>query len=340
MNFNDKIESFFSDYILEYINKYPKHNYYIYADYLELLSLFSNDNLVTPSDYLDRLEEKFELTSRFLKIDESEEEEEEEFESDSDSDRAELNDLKERFSLTIFRVVNERSSLFSGDYPFIVTNNTIVLKQQFTEKNKIYLSLLLSSSLDIFNKFNHELTKEFETISYYALKNFMPQHSIVKSFGKNTGYTGNAKTKISSLAAELKVEINNKAFSQIPTTNMQEKGLDLIAWIPFDDSVPNSIYLLAQCACQKDINKKIAEALRFIRYFDFHVISPISSLFIPHTIVEQNKNIFIGNDDISIDTLIFDRKRILNYLNDTNFFVHLDSSKLVDKCIEYIEPVA
>ncbi|MBS7332838.1 MAG: hypothetical protein KIG88_04495 [Weeksellaceae bacterium] len=346
MSFDQKINAFFSRYVLQYKKKYSKHYYYIYADYVELLSLFSNENFVTIDDFLDRMEENLILDKRFLFTNEDDEDlenetSEEENQNDLDENRAELNDLKQRFAESIFRVLSERSSLFGDDYPFLVEHNRVILKDNtnLTNRNKVYLCLLLCSSLDIFKAFMPYLTTEFEVISYHALRNFMPPHAEVKSFGKNSDYTGLAKEKIEALARDMKIEINTVAFSQISNRNRQEKGLDLIAWIPFDDATPNMLCILCQCACEKEWNGKLAEAGRYNNYYNFHRQKPLSSLFIPYNIVGLNRKDFIRNDEISIDAIIFERKRILNYLENLDFFETLYSYRLVQKCIDYQEPV-
>src|SRR5690606_4144484 len=108
--------------------------------------------------------ESFTLNKSFLRNDSDDEDDFDEDPdlSDEDNSRAELNDLKQRFSESIFRILIERNILFEDDYPFDVDNNKIILKENLTNRNKVYLMLLLCSSLDVFKKFTHELTSDFE----------------------------------------------------------------------------------------------------------------------------------------------------------------------------------
>lgn len=324
MNFNDRLVTFFSDFSLELDTIPPQHMIYLFADYVELMSLFSNQNFVTKSDTEDRF--KDEDIIKQVK---------------SDADQSEANDQTERFIDSIFRLLGERSRLFADDYPFIVENNDrIILKDEnkISEKNKIYIYLLISSSLNIFSDFQHELTSEFELLCEKVLANFLPAHAIVKSFGKNSNYTGTAVNKIKELSKDMKVPIDHDGFDEISTKGTQEKGLDLVGWIPFDDTVPNFLSILVQCACGKDWHKKLTETRRYNNYFKFHRLRPIHSLFIPFNLVSHNRNTFYRNDELE-NGLIFERKRILNYLSHTDFFNTFESKLLVEECIKFQEGI-
>ena len=167
----------------------------------------------------------------------------------------------------------------------------------------------------------------------------MPTHAVVKSFGKNSEYLGTAIGKIRLLAKELKVGVNDNFLNKISTRGNQERGLDLIGWIPFDDNVANYFSILSQCACGKDWYKKLAETRRYENYYDFYCSKPLHAFFIPYSLINYQNSDFYQADEISIPTLLFERKRILNYITDTSFFGELSSKQLVDKCIEYEEDI-
>lgn len=325
MSFSDKLSNFFENFSLQLGTAPSRHLIYLYADYVELVSLFSNQNYVSASDILDRLKDEGIIKQK-----------------KSDRDQSEANDQDERLVDSIFRLLNERALLFQDDYPFLMRGTEhIILKKEtaITDRNKIYIYLLLSSSLDIFQDFQSELTTEFEALCTEVLRNFLPDHAIVKSFGKNSAYTGTAVQKISALASDMKVEINSPAFLQISTRGTQEKGLDIVGWIPFSDKVANFLSIFVQCACGKDWHGKLGETGRYNRYFNFHVLNPTHAMFLPYNLVSFNKNDFYRNDEFGTDKLVFERKRILNYLSNTDFFNHFDSKLLVEKCIAYQEDI-
>ncbi|WP_146146725.1 hypothetical protein [Taibaiella chishuiensis] len=324
MNFNDKLANFFSKFSLVLGDKPTRKLIYLYADYIELVSLFSNDNFVSASDILDRFKDEG-LLQR----------------SKEDSEQASLNDEDERFVDSIYRLLIERSQLFETDYPFIVEGiDKIKLKPVATisSRQKIYLYLLIASSLNIFKDFQPELTKEFEILSAAVLRNFLPAHAVVKSFGKTSDYNGSAVEKIKALAQDLKVSLDEHAFGEISERGNQEKGLDLIGWIPFSDNVPNFLAILVQCACGKDWNKKLHETSRYNNYMRFHRLNPVHSMFIPYSLISFAKKSMARNDEIN-ERLIFERKRILNYTLDVVFFDDLDSKQLIDQCIKFEEDI-
>lgn len=324
MSFNEKLANFFENFSLELGSKPTKNLIYLYADYVELLSLFSNQNYVSPSDVLDRFKDEGIIRQ-----------------SKADEDQSEANDEDERLVDGIFRLLIERSQLFGTDYPFHIHHNDhIILKaeQDISDRNKIYIYLLISSSLNIFSSFQSELTTEFESLCTEVLRNFLPTHAVVKSFGKNSDYNGTAVQKISALAADMKIPIDDDGYNEISDRGTQEKGLDIVGWIPFSDTVANFLSIFVQCACGKDWNKKLTETKRYNNYFRFHRLKPIHSLFIPYSLVSFNKSTFYRNDEFD-NGLIFERKRILNYISDELFFDLFESKLLVDKCIKYQESI-
>ena len=323
-SFNDKLTVFFGNFSLVLGTVPPRHLIYLYADYVELVALFSNQNYVSPSDILDRLKDEGIIQQ-----------------TQNDEDQSVANDEHERFVDSIFRLINERAQLFGDDYPFYVHNNEhLILKEEtlITERNKIYIYLLLSSSLNIFSPFQSELTSEFEALCTNVLRNFLPEHAIVKSFGKNSDYTGTAVQKISALASDMSIPLDIDGFQEISQRGTQEKGLDLVGWIPFADTVSNFLSIFVQCACGKDWNKKLTETRRYNNYFKFHRLKPIHSLFVPYNLVSFNRNTFYRSDEFD-NELVFERKRILNYLSDTDFFNDFESKLLVEKCLSYQEDI-
>ena len=79
------------------------------------------------------------------------------------------------------------------------------MKEHLSSKHKLYILLLLCSNLNCFKDIASELAVDFETLSFYSLKSFLPPKAIIKVFGKKSLYKGNAKTKISKLAEELNI---------------------------------------------------------------------------------------------------------------------------------------
>ncbi len=322
---DSKIGAYFSKITLKLSTPPSKHLVHLYADYVEVISLFSNSNFVTASDIADRFKDEGIITKK-----------------KEDSEQAEGNDMNEQWINDIFFVLEERTFLYKSDYPFELHGNSrikLIQQSNLTNRHKLYIFLLLSSCLYQFGDFEPELTSEFEFVCYQVLLKYMPSHAVVKSFGKNSEYSGTAIEKIRLLAKELKVGVNDNFLNKISTRGNQERGLDLIGWVPFDDNVANHFSILSQCACGKEWYKKLGETRRYENYYDFYCAKPLHAFFIPYSLINYQNSDFYQADEISIPTLLFERKRILNYITDTSFFGALSSKQLVDKCIEYEEDI-
>lgn len=305
----------FSDSIQNFINitkpDYTSTELNYYADFVEITSLFSNQDGITSGDIQDR------------------------FFGEKDYSSAESRDKDEIFLQNIFEIILERSLIYDEDYPYLYTENEVlVLKENLTLNNKIYISLLISCKLNIFKDFKKDLTTDFETISFSTLKYFLPLNSIVKEFGENTEYQGNAIEKIKKLADDLDLGFDDYELSQINERNYKERGLDLIGWLPFNDNCGNKIIFLCQCACGKEYESKQHDTRRFENYLKFYKTKPQHTMFIPYSLINVRAKKFYHSDYIENEYLIFERKRIIEYNNLTNFD-STESFKIVNKCIDY-----
>ena len=283
-----------------------------YADFIELVVLLSNDDGITVGDILDK------------------------FFGEKEYDKAIQRDRDESFVQDIFILIEQRLIFYKNDYPFTFVNSEILkLRSDISNKNKLYLTLLISSQLKIFKEFQPLLTTEFELISQNTLTEFLPTKAIVKSFGKNSLYTGNAITKIKKLADELNLSINQYELSHVSERNMQERGLDIVGWIPFEDNCQNKIIFLGQCACGKDYESKQHDTRRFENYYYFYKTNPQHTLFIPYSLINFKADKFNSSDLIENDYLVFERKRILEYSTVVNSTPY-PSFQIVDSCIGHL----
>jgi len=310
MTFDDKLNQCIQS--LKDIDKpdYTKTEVNYFADFVELITLFTKYDGVTFGDIQDR------------------------FFGTKEYDTIESKDKDEAFLNSIFNVIVERISFYDIDYPFeYQNNNTLILKQALTFKNKLYLSLLIASKLNVFNSFKSDLTTDFEKMSFIVLKEFLPENAIVREFGKHTQYQGNAISKIQQLANELDLHIDNYELSNVSERNTQERGLDIVGWLPFADKCGNKIVFLCQCACGKEYESKQHDTRRFENYLQFYKTNPQHTIFIPYSLINVREKKFYHSDLIEKDYLVFERKRILEFHNDSSFEESM-SFKIVNKIIE------
>ena len=289
------------------------------ADYIELQALFHPD-CVSLNDILEKYyKEEVKITT----IKKSEEQ--------LGLTDSEEKDQDEIWIKEMFQICINRSELLTVDYPFHLEETTIELKEDLSGKQKIYLLLLLASNLNYFPKFQSKLTTDFEAISYESLKNYLPREACIKQFGKNSDYNGTAKQKIKNLAVDLKIRCDEEMIEDNATGN-QERGLDVIGWIPFKDEIPNLLTVFGQCACGKDWFKKQGETKRYEKYYRFVSHTPIHSMFIPYALVKDSSRFFQADE---VDCLLFERFRILQNLRNTDFVDTLESKNIVDRCVAF-----
>ena len=327
-NFNRNLLEQFTSFSVK-IPDEAKSKTYIYADYVELICLFSND-FVSQSDVMDRMYdsgEEFDLSNPL--------------DGSTGSINTQQHDFAEKFVNTIFEYIEERKTIYQNTYPFETDlEKGINLKDRktLTEKQKLYLYLLIASSLKSFKKLISEITSEFEILSESVLKSYLSPRAIVLNFANNTIYKGNTKEKIKQLAKYINVDYNNNEIEQISEHNSKEEGLDIVAWIPFEDNNPNTIIILGQCACGKDWFGKQNETFRYENYLSHYRQPFIHSVFMPYDL-KNTKGRFEFSKDIITNHIIFERRRILYLSNETIFYKLKYSRQIVEKCLEYQEDI-
>lgn len=312
MTFEEKFNSCVQTFENQSSPSYVRNDLYLYADFVELVTIFSKNGEVSIGDIQDR------------------------FFGTKEYDNASERDEDETLLIQIFLLLQERSILFGNSYPFSFDNDKtlLVIKPILDDKHKFYIYLLISCKLNIFKTFKTELTDEFEFICKDALVKYLPNFAIVKNFGRNSAYAGNAINRIKGLATDLNLTFDEYELSQVSERNNQERGLDIVGWIPFEDKGMNLLIFLAQCACGKNFESKQHDTRRFKNYLNFYKIDPIHVMFIPYSLINTRENKFYHSDLIEQDYLIFERKRIIE-LYDIASFKNFESFKVVESCLKY-----
>lgn len=288
-----------------------------FADVAELIALTSKSE-ITIGELLDRFSE-----CGLIKKGESQ-----------------LNDSNESWVKEIFGLLYLRWKTYDEKYPFDFDESErfISLKTMLSNTHKLYIQLLLSANLPFFSEIQTVLTTDFENVSYYSLKSYLSKTDNIKKFGKKTEYSGlNAIDKIKKLASDIKIDFSADDLEQVNKYNSNEKGLDVVAWFPFDDSWGNLLVVLGQCACtNRDWYKKRQDAIPYEYFFKFKGIKPIHALFIPHSLTKAK--LFFNSIHIN-DTLLFERKRLIDNFDENNY-KNLESNEVVSKVISFQEDVA
>ena len=304
---------------------------HLYADYVELFSCRRNGDIVSKADLVKRFEDYSvsvphlsgvvagPLTQKELNV----------------LSAAEQDDLYDGWATQVFANIETRIGIFGESYPFEFEKKSVRIRSGLSTRQQMYLMLLMCSNLPYFRDFTAVLTSDFEHVSFEALRNFLPDFAIVRQLGKNSDYKGTAQQKILAIAEELNVKVNEHELEKVEGN--QERGLDVIGWIPFLDRYANILCILGQCACGKDWNTKLSESRRFeFSYFALQKFYPIHAMFIPRSLF-HNKD-FFQSDEIS-GSLVFDRGRILSLIRDYAFFSKLKSCGVVTSFVDCFEDV-
>lgn len=252
---------------------------------------------------------------------------------------SQLNDSNETWVQEIFGLLYLRWTTYKGKYPFDYDESErfICIKTSLNNAHKLYIQLLLSANLPFFSELQTTLTTDFENVSYYSLKGYLCKTDNIKKFGKKSEYSGtNAIDKIKKLASDIKIEFSEDDLEQVNKYNSNEKGLDIVAWFPFDDYWGNLLVVLGQCACtNRNWYKKRQDAIPYEHLFKFKGIKPIHALFIPHSLTKEK--LFFNSIHIN-DTLLFERKRLIDCFDDSNY-LSLDSNTVIEKVIAFQEDI-
>lgn len=314
--------------MIQNINIPPRESFYkehYFCDYIEILALINNQDIVSISDVYDRFRES----------------------SGIDIPAQEDNTLPDENICDIWHErINEwfiniatRTTAFSDFYPFVVKNNNIHLKSTITDRHKLYIFLLLSSNQRYISTSGNYLPDDFEGISLIALQNYLPKFAKSYIFGKSSDrYTGTLENKITKLSKDLKYKVKAGDFHVMDTG---DGGLDLVAWLPFlnDTNQNNMQIFLAQCATGKNWKSKQRETLTITsHYIDFK--TEVNHMFFMPYDCRNVERSFSEESNI-FDGLFFDRIRILylleNKIDSVMNFASFDS--IVNDVISYEEEI-
>jgi len=188
---------------------------------------------------------------------------------------AEKNDRLERQLEDVLTQLDFRTKALNDYYPFEINGEAIVLKNHLNEKQRVYKLLLACSRLRSFEGpgIAQSWAKAFTNLSKIALRALLPNEAVIRIFDANsddraTYYTHSLDEALKRLGQDLSVEIN------LPNCDKAGKsgdaGLDLVAFLNFNDGAKTSYALFGQCGAQETgWPKKTLEAhsMRYRGYY-------------------------------------------------------------------------
>lgn len=215
-----------------------------------------------------------------------------------------------------------RQCVFNDFYPFELIENRLVFKSGgITDKNRIYILLLICARLRSFNNiFRQKAANKFVEISAAAMQKLVGSESDVKIFDANSNdrrsyYTTDLRVALEKLASQLSAfAVNTNIIRRQSSSG--DCGLDIVAVRNFQDSASGSFAVFGQCAAQELgwVDKTLeAHPINFETYFTL-LNKPENVVFIPVCYRDSNGK-WVDESRVS-GCLLVDRLRILNLLTD------------------------
>jgi hypothetical protein len=291
---------------------------HLFADLAELLTVidYTGRSSLHKND-LDAVR-KFGMTS-VEEID-AEESSEEEIEGD-----AEKNDRFEEQLEDVWTQLEYRESSLGLKYPFIVSGDEILLKENLNQQQRIYIFLLCCSRLRSFKSIKgaaQRWAKSFARVCKVAMLSLLPKHGTVRIFDANSDdrqeyYGTNLRDALNILGKDLGVcSLNTKEILKAPTSG--DAGFDLIATVEFPDGQTSNYGILGQCGAQETgwPSKTLeANVLNLSTYFQIAFQHP-STMFTPVFYREANGEWVSTRATAGV--LLLDRLRIMHLLEKAN----------------------
>ena len=316
------------------VGKYETH---IWADYIELLCLANEDREFSKADALDRIRERINDLGEGA----------EDLLPSAESSPAEENDKWSELVDVWFEHLQYRKRAFEAFYPFSFSpdGEALIAEGPLTLGHKFYIFLLLSSNLRHVEKpVETPLTSNFEFLSSEAMRKLLPEQAEVHLFRANSEHTskyqGNLLNRIRALAKDLREQVKISGAAHSPY-NVGDKGLDVVGWVPFDDSAPGLPILFAQCACTPQwVQKQYSSSFSAWNTTMSFVCPPANIAFIPYCFRSSEGRWHKEGSDISF-TLIIDRQRLIYLLHDhlVEHFEPLRSRQIVEEILQQSEPL-
>ncbi len=309
------------------IESLPRNKFdtYLWTDFAELSCLIDLDRELN----LDQMQDKVYEMGTANKVE--------------DRDRSD-NDIRNAEKVQDwFRQMSYRQHVLGEGYPFMVSRDgeMVTLRNKLSVDHKLYLYLLLASNgRYVRSDLHSNLTADFEYLCHAILgKHFPGWDTHIFGSGRHSSprYSGNIWTKLNRLAIDLHCPIIAKE-TDYPSTSTGDDGLDIVAWLPFQDQVPGLPAIFAQCACSPDEWIVKQDKLSF-HYWRGRFELPtefIGMTFIPVFYRNATGDWHTLKD---IRTVLVDRLRIMLWSQDgTDHLMKLRSGELLTEILDFRQP--
>ena len=245
----------------------------------------------------------------------------------------------------IFKDVNLRINTYGSSYPFIFDEDeeSIKLKSELNNEEKLYIVLLITSNLSKLESNQNYFTSFLEIVSFEVVQELFP-NADTRLFGSSNSdhaLVGHFESpKLKDRIQELSNFINQpcKNLSSIRDNNLGDNGLDIIAMIPTGDTLSSKPLFFIQCASSnEDWVSKQHETSRSIwsPYLEYNDTSVLHFIFIPQS-YRNLANKWFSSHKIQ-QSVLFDRLRICKNVSSYDRIDQTNAFKLVDHFLNNYE---
>lgn len=294
---------------------------HVWADYIELLALTSEDSLFSGSVLEDTLAEAEDTA-----IDQEAFELDEPMPSDEPDVMIVASEAVFRKWADIRGCLISRQRRLGGNWPFVIEDDILsctIDRDNPSIMHRLYVALLIASSLRYINTtYRTEITSSLEYISYFVFKKILPESWVVRPFGAHqriaNGYDGILYEKFVRLSEDLNAKLMLEE-DDLDPRDTGDGGIDLVAWHPLGDDLGNIPIAFAQCGCSYD---DLAH-----KQFEANAVN-LSSKIVPQ---HPGANYYFAPHDLRKNTGKWDKKPGQVIMLDRTRIIHLANTYAIEE---------
>jgi hypothetical protein len=201
----------------------------------------------------------------------------------------ELINRQAQYSNPLFKVIDKR-----------------IESEDYSGSKEEYIVCLILSLFGVQEEFR-DGPKLFERLSAEVVKRYLNGKVFIFGWPPIEGTPTAIAERIKSAC-----ECFHERFAESPAERYNDRGVDLVAWIPFIDSKSSQCVILAQCASGHNWREKTTRLpLSSWKQYIHWACNPMKAFFVP-CIIPDN----LWHDVSNEAGILFDRIRIMNLIGD------------------------
>ncbi|HLG15243.1 MAG TPA: hypothetical protein VJH03_12170 [Blastocatellia bacterium] len=211
----------------------------------------------------------------------------------------------ETFVSSVWRELEYRHRLYQN--PCFEVRDRTVEPRQGTECSAEYVACLLWSLFGVQGVTRYP-ARLFERITCKAVERYLSGNAFVFGWPSDLPDEDDEDSQIKRKIKKAADDLGEK-FIEAPRAQFNDRGVDVIGWIPFAEGRSGQIVMLLQCTAGRDWKNKAPVPIDSWREYIHWSSAPIPAFAIPG-IVKENE----WHEKTKDKGLIFDRARIVNLL--------------------------